>query len=137
MDLNPLSNVGFSQDFQFKSLDSLAKQRGQASDGSFQLQGRISNDPPSFMERVAQAGPTDAVGNVVGGFGQALTGELNRLNDLQMTAEQGIQTYASGGNIELHQVMLQVNEAELSLQLASQMRNKMVTAYQQISQMQV
>jgi flagellar hook-basal body complex protein FliE len=70
-------------------------------------------------------------------FGQSLKGELNRVNQLQQDANTAIQDYAAGGDTPVHQVMLSVNKAELSLQLATQVRNKMVNAYQEVARMQI
>jgi|GEM_PF-396120 len=77
------------------------------------------------------------VGGATASFANTLTNELNRVNELQGAANTDMQDYATGGDIELHQVMLSVNKAELSLQLATQVRNKMVSAYQDISRMQI
>ncbi len=70
-------------------------------------------------------------------FGQSLKEELERVNQLQQDAHTAIQDYAAGGDTPVHQVMLAVNKAELSLQLATQVRNKMVMAYQEVSRMQI
>ena len=70
-------------------------------------------------------------------FGQSLKEELQRVNQLQQDAHSAIQDYAAGGDTPVHQVMLAVNKAELSLQLATQVRNKMVMAYQEVSRMQI
>ena len=70
-------------------------------------------------------------------FGQSLKSELQRVNQLQQDAHTAIQDYAAGGATPVHQVMLAVNKAELSLQLATQVRNKMVMAYQEVSRMQI
>jgi flagellar hook-basal body complex protein FliE len=70
-------------------------------------------------------------------FGNALKTELERVNQLQQDAQTAIQDYAAGGDTPVHQVMLAVNKAELSLQLATQVRNRMVAAYQDVSKMQI
>ena len=59
------------------------------------------------------------------------------MNQLQQDAQTAIQDYAAGGDTPVHQVMLAVNKAELSLQLATQVRNRMVAAYQDVSKMQI
>jgi flagellar hook-basal body complex protein FliE len=77
------------------------------------------------------------VGGMAGSFAGTLKSELNRVNELQNSASTDMQDYATGGDIALHQVMMSINKAELSLQLATQVRNKMVSAYQDISRMQI
>ena len=44
---------------------------------------------------------------------------------------------AAGEPVELHDVMIAMEEADLSLRLALQVRNKLVEAYQEIQRMQV
>jgi flagellar hook-basal body complex protein FliE len=78
-----------------------------------------------------------AMNSSVGGFGEALKNELSKVNAVQLQADNAMQDYATGGDTPLHQVMLSINKAELSLQLATQVRNKLVNAYQDISRMQV
>jgi flagellar hook-basal body complex protein FliE len=78
-----------------------------------------------------------AVGDTIGGFGSMLKNEMSRVNQMQMTANDNMQDYATGGEIPLHQVMMSVNKAEMSLKLATQVRNKMVNAYQDIARMQI
>ncbi len=78
-----------------------------------------------------------AVGDTIGGFGTMLKNEMSRVNQMQLSANDNMQDYATGGEIPLHQVMMSVNKAEMSLKLATQVRNKMVSAYQDISRMQI
>ena len=93
------------------------------------------------FEGIAATGkpqPPEATLNANGlDFGQSLKSELHRVNQLQQDAHTAIQDYAAGGDTPVHQVMLAVNKAELSLQLATQVRNKMVMAYQEVSRMQI
>ncbi|MBK8189144.1 MAG: flagellar hook-basal body complex protein FliE [Vampirovibrionales bacterium] len=70
-------------------------------------------------------------------FGDLLKSELNKISQTQEMAGEAVQTYAAGGDIELHQVITSVEKADLSLQLATQIRNKLVGAYQELSRMQV
>lgn len=85
----------------------------------------------------ATEGSAPTAGSVLSGFGDALKAQLNSINHLQNQASEAQQTYATGGDIELHNVMLAMEKADLSLQLAMQIRNKAVAAYQEISHMSV
>ncbi len=78
-----------------------------------------------------------AVGGTIGGFGTMLKNEMSRVNQTQLTANDNMQDYATGGEISLHNVMMSVNKAEMSLKLATQVRNKMVSGYQDIARMQI
>jgi flagellar hook-basal body complex protein FliE len=82
-------------------------------------------------------GGHENVGNLLQSFGDLLKTQMDHVNQAQNTADQAQQTYALGGKIELHNVMLAVEKADLSMQLAMQIRNKLVTAYQTLTQMSI
>jgi flagellar hook-basal body complex protein FliE len=67
--------------------------------------------------------------------GQAFGQQLNHLQTLQTNADQLTQDFASGKQVSLHNVMIATNRAEMSLQLAMQLRNKALGAYQEIARM--
>jgi flagellar hook-basal body complex protein FliE len=79
----------------------------------------------------------ESVGNILQSFGSILKDQMANINHLQNDANQAQQIYAVGGDIELHNVMLATEKADLALQLAMQVRNKVVAAYQEISHMSV
>jgi flagellar hook-basal body complex protein FliE len=87
--------------------------------------------------QIRQQNRAASMGGGYEGFGDTLKQELSKVNATQMDANASIQDYATGGDTPLHQVMLSINKAELSLQLATQVRNKLVNAYQDISRMQI
>jgi len=70
-------------------------------------------------------------------FSNALSNGLNSVNTAQVNAEKAVETLASGGNIDVHSVMIASEKANLSIQLAMQLRNKAMAAYQEISRMQI
>lgn len=84
----------------------------------------------------AKADPVaQAPGEVLQSFGQLLKDNLNQVNQLQTDAQKAVQTYAVGGPIELHQVMIASERAGLAMDLTMEIRNKLVQAYQEISRM--
>lgn len=70
-------------------------------------------------------------------FGEVLKKELDKVNDAQINAEKATQDLLTGEATDVHQVLLATEEAKLSLELAVQIRNKLVDAYQEISRMQI
>ena len=95
-------------------------------------------DIRSIQSALPLAAPTAApVSTPITGFGQALTDAIGRLDGLQKEAEtQGLQL-AAGQQVDLHDVMIAQDRASLSLDLAVQVRNKLVESYQEIMRMQV
>ena len=68
-------------------------------------------------------------------FGDVLTSALNEVNDKQVTAEKASNALVSGEDIDIADVMLVSSEAKISLQLAVEVRNKLVSAYNELMNM--
>lgn len=80
---------------------------------------------------------TPAAANAGGGFGQALTDAISGISDAQNAADDASVRMAAGDPIDLHEVMLARETASLQFQLAVQVRNKLVEAYQDVMRMQI
>ena len=72
-----------------------------------------------------------------GGFGKALSSAIDSLQSSQTEAANEAQALATGQAKDISSVVLATERASLELQLASQIRNKVVEAYQDIFRMQV
>jgi flagellar hook-basal body complex protein FliE len=72
-----------------------------------------------------------------GGFGKALAGQIEKLSESQNNATEQAQQLATGQAKDITSVVMAVEKASLELQLAVQVRNKGVEAYQEIFRMQV
>ncbi len=76
----------------------------------------------------------------VGGadFAQILQGSIEKVNQTQMKADQMAEKLAAGDtNQNLHEVMIALQTASVSFQEMVQVRNKLVSAYQDMMNMQV
>ena len=71
-----------------------------------------------------------------GNFGSALKDAVQQVNGYQQQATQDINQFLHG-NGELHNVALAAQRAEMVFDLAVQVRNKVVSAYQEIMKMQL
>jgi flagellar hook-basal body complex protein FliE len=71
------------------------------------------------------------------GFGDALTKALGQLGDLQDQAAGQSQALATGKADDVASVAMAVERASLALQLAAQVRNKLVEAAQDIFHTQI
>jgi flagellar hook-basal body complex protein FliE len=71
------------------------------------------------------------------GFSSVLTDAISKVQTFQNNASESVNKFLSGEGEELHKVALATQQADLSLQLFMQVRNKVVTAYNQVMQMQV
>jgi len=78
----------------------------------------------------AAAGETD--------FGQVLQTAIDQVSSAQMQAQEMAKGFSSGDpNVNLQDVMVNLQKANLSFQQMVQVRNKLVTAYQDIMNMSV
>ncbi|WP_017415632.1 flagellar hook-basal body complex protein FliE [Clostridium tunisiense] len=69
-------------------------------------------------------------------FGQVLKSELQKVNDKQIVSDNTIEGYIKGEK-DVHEVMVAGEEAKLSLELAIQIRNKLINVYEEFNRMQV
>jgi len=85
---------------------------------------------------IAAASPTSAqpAGD---GFGKLLEDSIGKLDATQASADQQVQALATGNAQDLSTVVMSVEQASLEVQLASQIRNKAVDAYNDIFRMQI
>lgn len=70
-------------------------------------------------------------------FGQVLMSALGNVNNAETTADQLALKMASNQDVDLHQVVLAMEESNLKMQMAIQVRNKVIEAYQDIMRMPV
>ena len=68
------------------------------------------------------------------GFGARLKQALSEVNELQQDADKAM-TDVSLGKLGIHEGMLAITEADLSLRLLVQVRNKILEAYREINRM--
>jgi flagellar hook-basal body complex protein FliE len=71
-----------------------------------------------------------------GGFGDVLKNAITQVSTMQNSADAQVNTLLQGGNADMSQVMISVEKADVAFQLMMQVRNKIVSAYQDIEKMQ-
>ncbi len=84
-----------------------------------------------------QGSRPEAAPRAAAGFAEALGQAIQDVNRQQVEADQAVQKLQTGGAENLHEVMIAMEKADISLRLTVQMRNKIVDAYQEIMRMQV
>jgi len=107
--------------------------------GSIQLQ-------PSELPRLQAAAPT--VGGAVsqlpasteaagGGFADLLGEALRAVNSQQHQADLAAQRVATGDAEDLHEAIIAMEKAELTLRLTAQVTQRAIEAYKEIAHMQL
>jgi flagellar hook-basal body complex protein FliE len=70
-------------------------------------------------------------------FASVLKDSIDQLNQSQNAANDMTNKLINGDNVDLSQVMIAQQKANITLQTAVQIRNKVIDAYQQMMNMQV
>lgn len=70
-------------------------------------------------------------------FGAVMKTAMHNLNDVNLQAKEKIEDFVSGANPAIHDVMLTTEKAGMAMDLALQVRNKLVDAYNDIIRMQI
>jgi len=97
---------------------------------------------PGLVPHDEVAGPLRAAPQAVasgGGvsFGQLVSEGLQGVNRKLMVSQADLQQLALGQAPNLHEVMVRLEESRISFQLAMQVRNRLLEAYQEVMRMQV
>jgi len=70
-------------------------------------------------------------------FQNILKESLDKVNDKQIEADNITNDFIAGKDVEIHEMMLSMEESKMALQLAIQVRNKVVEAVQELTRMQL
>jgi flagellar hook-basal body complex protein FliE len=87
----------------------------------------------SGLTPVGQVGRREAAD----GFKDSLAQTVREIDGLQKEANQAIETMAAGEPKDVHEVMIAMEKAGISLRLMVQVRNKIMTAYEEIMRLQL
>lgn len=98
------------------------------------------SSPIAGIAAAAQSAQAASAAGAAGGqqneFYRTLDGVMNQVDDASGDAQTKVREMLQGNGQDLHTAMIAVEKADLSFQLMMQVRNKIIQAYQTISQMQ-
>jgi flagellar hook-basal body complex protein FliE len=86
------------------------------------------------MPQLGSASPASSSG---GTFQNMLTTAIGNVDALQKNADSAAKDFMTGKNDDIHTVALATQQAELTFELGLQIRNKVVSAYQEVMKMQL
>ena len=92
--------------------------------------------PIHGVNAIAQTGVT-AAPKPAAGFADMLGQAINQLQSISDTANAKVNAMATGQNVDLSDVMIALQNESLAMNLATQVRNKAVEAYQEVFRMQM
>ena len=70
-------------------------------------------------------------------FSDIISGVINNVNNSQVNANNMVNSFIKGEDVSMHNVMLAVEESQISMQLLIELRNKLVEAYQEVNRVQL
>ena len=92
----------------------------------------------SIAAAAKQVEQQEAANKMDTNFSELLKDSINKVNDMQQTGSAMAKEYELGNkDVELADVLIQMQKASVSFQAMTQVRNKLITAYQEIMSMQV
>src|SRR5579884_1475618 len=93
---------------------------------------------PAAISGIEPAGISPAGAAVEPGMFQSMLSDaVGNAEHFRENSNQTTDNFLSGGNQELHQVALAAQQSELAFEMFVQVRNKVISAYQEIMRMQL
>lgn len=93
--------------------------------------------PVSSIAAPVPAVPAIGSSSTPGAFQQVLASAIESVQSSAQGASASVERFLSGEGEELHSTILATERAQLTFELFLQVRNKVVSAYQEIMRMQV
>ena len=91
----------------------------------------------AVVTRLGGAGPAAAASSSPSGFGELLSAGMRSVDAKVAHADEMVQRFALDDSVPLHQVTYALEEARLSVELAMQVRSRLVESYRELMNMQL
>ncbi len=98
------------------------------------------SNPVQLLPRVEPLPAVPSLGSSSGageGFRSALRDAIGRVEQSQQATQTSIDRFLSGEDQEVHKVALAVEQTQMAFDLFLQVRNKVISAYQEVMKMQL
>ena len=94
------------------------------------------------IPKVGELGSPQAIGgdsrlrgNLSDGFGEALQDAIRAVDDVQKQSEAAQQAFVQHEDVDLHDVLIKIEQAEIAFKTMMEVRNKLVDSYREIMRM--
>ena len=81
--------------------------------------------------------PSGATTEGSAGFKNLLLEGLDQVNNIQVDADQAVQQLFKGGDVDPAEVLAAVHKSDMAFRLMMQIRNKLVSAYEEVKDMRI
>ncbi len=89
---------------------------------------------PAALPSLPSGGSTPSAGST---FQSVLSDAIGQVEQFQQNSQTSIDKFLSGEDEEVHKVALATQQTELAFDLFLQVRNKVISAYQEVMRIQV
>jgi flagellar hook-basal body complex protein FliE len=106
--------------------------------GISNLTNALGTDATRFLQEAMQANrAADGTAPAEGvAFSDMLDNLLSHVDQAQKQADESIQRLAAGDSVSLQDVVLRLEEADLTFRLMKEIRDKLISAYKEVMSMQ-
>lgn len=134
------SNTSFDVDANMDFENILNAQTASLQD-SFKIEGgvEVSNNfnDLAVQNSLQTTSNNSSTGDFIKSFSNSLNGGLTSVDSSLKAADKAQEALAMGEDVSVHDVMIASEKASLSLQMAMQLRNKLLSAYNEINNVKV
>lgn len=141
MELSTGISTNFDRSFNFDAVENYNKFL--QNNSSFTFDSTAPTDFEKALESAAKNYPVHdkkdsiGLGNFAEKMGAAFSDSINSINNLKQEANRMQEDIAMGGSTNIHDAMIAAEKAELSMQMAVQVRNRIISAYTEITGMMI
>jgi flagellar hook-basal body complex protein FliE len=100
------------------------------------IQRTVNSIAPSLAQSAQGEQKTAVQDQERPSFAETMKASIAEVNQLQKQADQTIEALATGETKDVAQTMIAVEKANISFQLMTQIRNRIIEAYQEVMRMQ-
>jgi flagellar hook-basal body complex protein FliE len=97
----------------------------------------ISSSPPIAAPALPESIRSAGEATPGGGFREVFASAVQQVESMGQDASASVERFLSGDGEDLHTTVLATQRAELAFEMFQQVRNKVVSAYQEIMRMQM
>jgi len=133
--------AAFDRTYEFNAVDNYNKFLKDNS--SFKFDDTTSTEFEIALENASKNYPVHdkndpaGLGNFADKLGSAFYDSINAVNNIHLEADRMQEDIAMGGPTSIHDAMIAAEKAELSMQMAVQVRNRILSAYTEITGMAI
>lgn len=100
------------------------------------LTSSLTPESAKFVQEALEQTGAAREGNAPASFSDMLEGLLQHVDEAQQQADVSLENLAQGDSVSLQDVVLRMEEAELTFRLMKEIRDKLITAYKEVMRMQ-